>query len=378
MNLIALKMLTGDRAKYLGLVFGIAFSTLLITQQASIFNGILKRTASFTYDMREGDIWVMDKTVDNLDIIEPMRDSDLNLVRSVNGVKWAVPLFKVMTIAKPNQGKMSQVTLIGVDDNSLVGAPQKMILGNYSDIKNPDAFIVDSVGYHLLWPNEEFQLGKIIEMNDRRAVLVGVADVLPSFQFAPIIFTRYSKALEYSNGGRKRLSFILVKAQDEVDKKLLAEKISQETNLMARTNADFATSTIMYYIKNTGIPINFGLTVMLGIIVGATIVGLLLNMFINDNIRQFGALKAMGVSDFTVVKMVLVQTLIVLALGLSIGSGMAALFFNATYNLPALKGVYLPLFIWLLAVCLISIVTILSSLFSVRRILKLDPAIVFK
>ena len=30
MNLVALKMLWGDKAKYLGLVFGIAFATLLM------------------------------------------------------------------------------------------------------------------------------------------------------------------------------------------------------------------------------------------------------------------------------------------------------------------------------------------------------------
>lgn len=378
MNLIALKMLIGDRGKYLGLVFGIAFSTLLITQQASIFNGILKRTASFAYEIREGDIWVMDKTVDNLDIIEPMRENDLNLVRSVDGVKWAVPLFKTMTIAKPHSGKMGQVTLIGVDDNSLVGIPHKIILGNFEDIRKPDAFVVDSVGYGLLWPNQKMELGKIIEMNDSRAVLVAVADVLPSFQFAPIIYTRYSKALEYSSGGRKRMSFILTKAADGANKEELAKKISDETHLTARTNENFAASTIKYYIENTGIPINFGITIALGIIVGATIVGLLLNMFINDNIRQFGALKAMGLSDFSLLKMVLVQTAIVLILGVSMGSGMAAVFFYSTHDLPALKGFYLPIWIWLLAVCLISVVTILSSMFSLRRILKIDPAIVFK
>ncbi len=371
-------MLVGDRGKYLGLIFGIAFATLLIIQQASIFNGILRRTASFAFEIREADIWVMDKTVDNLDIIEPMRDSDLDLVKSVDGVKWAVSLLKSNAIAKPYGGKMSQVTLIGLDDNSLIGIPRKIIMGNYKDIEKPDAFIVDGVGYGLLWPNEKMKLGKVIEMNDKRAVLVAIADVLPSFQFAPIIYTRYSKALEYSNGGRKRMSFILAKSQDGIKNEELANKITLQTNLKARTSANFAKSTILYYIENTGIPINFGVTVLLGIIVGASIVGLLFNMFINENIRQFGALKAMGVSNFSLMKMVMIQALLVLSIGIAIGSGMAAVFFYFTHDLPALKGFYMPIFVLFGAISLISVVTILSSLLSLKKVLDLDPAIVFK
>ena len=37
MNFVALRMLTGDRAKYLGLIFAIAFCTFLLENQTSIF-----------------------------------------------------------------------------------------------------------------------------------------------------------------------------------------------------------------------------------------------------------------------------------------------------------------------------------------------------
>jgi hypothetical protein len=56
---IALKMLTGDRAKYLGLVFGITFATLLMSQQVSIFIGLMTRTASQIVDVREADVWAV-------------------------------------------------------------------------------------------------------------------------------------------------------------------------------------------------------------------------------------------------------------------------------------------------------------------------------
>ena len=43
---IAIRMLTGDAQKFYGLVFGIAFSTLLITQQLTIFVNLIERGAS--------------------------------------------------------------------------------------------------------------------------------------------------------------------------------------------------------------------------------------------------------------------------------------------------------------------------------------------
>ena len=63
MRSIAIKMLLGDRAKYLGLVFGVTFATLLMAQQVSIFIGVMARTASAIYAVSEADIWVMDQRV---------------------------------------------------------------------------------------------------------------------------------------------------------------------------------------------------------------------------------------------------------------------------------------------------------------------------
>ena len=60
MNFVALRMLTGDRAKYLGLIFAIAFCTFLLENQTSIFASILNRTGSQILDVTDADVWVMD------------------------------------------------------------------------------------------------------------------------------------------------------------------------------------------------------------------------------------------------------------------------------------------------------------------------------
>jgi putative ABC transport system permease protein len=47
MSFIALKMLFGDRAKYIGIVIGLTFASLLITQQSAIFAEMMTRISAF-------------------------------------------------------------------------------------------------------------------------------------------------------------------------------------------------------------------------------------------------------------------------------------------------------------------------------------------
>jgi putative ABC transport system permease protein len=113
MELIALKMLFADKAKYFGLVLGIIFATLLMSQQVSIFIGLIELTGSQIKDVQEGDIWVMDPELTYIDEIRLMSDSQLKKVRSVEGAQWAVALYKGQTVMRSLDGSIGQSLLHG-------------------------------------------------------------------------------------------------------------------------------------------------------------------------------------------------------------------------------------------------------------------------
>src|SRR5215831_4398708 len=167
MNWIALRMLTGDRAKYLGLIFGVTFATFLMSQQVSVFMGILKRTGNAILDVRDADIWVMDNRVRFVDEAPPLKDTDLQRVRGVPGVQWAVRYYKGNARTRLNDGNTRNVVLTGIDDDTLVGAPREMLVGSVADLKRPDAVIVDKAGYEFMWGDEPYRLGRTFELNDR-------------------------------------------------------------------------------------------------------------------------------------------------------------------------------------------------------------------
>lgn len=234
---VALKMLVGDSAKYFALIFGVAFATLLMSQQVSIFIGLMSRTAAQVIDVREADVWVMDPRVRYVDEVEPLPDSVLGRVRSVEGVQWAAPLYKGLAIFRTREGLINQVSLVGLDDESLIGAPRKWLAGDVDALRRPGGIVFDAQGAELIWPDADpvSKVGTEAEINDVRVQVTGVVDSLPPFITFPIAYVRYSEAMRLTPPARNKMSFVVVRAADGQDPKALAERISRQTGLQALT-----------------------------------------------------------------------------------------------------------------------------------------------
>src|SRR5437762_3003611 len=378
MNWIALKMLTGDRSKYLGLIFGVSFATVLMTQQIAIFAGIMQRTVSQILDVRDADIWVMDNKVRFIDEVPGLPSTDLDRVRGVPGVAWAVKLYKGQVRARLADGNFRNVILFGLDDATLVGGPQEMIAGSLDDLRQADAVIIDKAGYEYMWPDEPYQLARVFEMNDRRAVLVGVCKASAPFTTLPVLYTRYGQAARFVPRERNLKSFVLVKPQEDLPAKEVCQRIQERTGLMALTQEQFFWKTIAYFLGSTGIPVNFGITIALGFIIGVAIAGQTFYLFTIENLKQFGALKAMGLSNVRIVGMILLQALVVGFIGYGLGMGLAAAFFESASHVTHLAGLHIYWQVMAGVGVAVLVIVVLASLLSIRRVLVLEPAIVFR
>lgn len=376
---IAIRMLTGDRVKFIGLVFGVAFSTLLITQQLTIFVNLLLRGAAAVHEVSSVDIWVMDPAGRTTDVTLPMPSTDLQRVRGVPGVDWAVPMIRSGANVRTPDGALEPVTVVGLDDATLLGLPRSVMLGQRESLREPDAVFIDGVGARKLFGTDAAAMDVRLELNDQRAVIRGLVDAEPTFTSGVLLYTRYSNALSFVPGTRNRLSFVLARASAGEDAAIVARRIEAETGLRARTSEQFAQDGIAYIIDNTGIPINFGITVALGVIVGIAIVGLTFSLFIRDNIKQFGALKAIGVTNATIRMMVLAQSALVALIGYGLGLILAISFIGlgATYS-DAFKGFYTPFQIPLIAAGTVIVMILITGFLALRQVLKTEPAEVFR
>lgn len=382
MYYIAMQMLFGDRGKYIAMVVGITFAALIMTQQPAIFHGLMSRTYSFIGDVGLPDIWVMDPGVQYVEEHKPLRDTDLARVRGVTGVEWAAPMYKNFMTAKLPDGQTKTIDLTGLDDATLVGAPV-MVAGDLRQIRRADSVIVDYEAatdrLRVKLPDgtdRPLAIGDELEINDRRAVVVGLSKSTRNFVLQPQVFTTYTRATLFAPQNRRQLTYILVKAAEGADAKVFADKITERTGLKAYTKQEFKILTKDYWMNNTGIPINFGISVMLGFIVGAAIAGQTFYNFIRENIKQYAALKAMGLRNGLLAKMVLLQAAVVGVIGYGIGVGLTALF-GLQVNDSVLAFQMSPGLLVFAGIGVLFIVFI-ASMLALRQVIKVDPAVVFR
>lgn len=385
MGSIALKMLMGDRAKFFGIIMGLTFASLLITQQMAIFIGLMTRTFGFVTDAQLPDIWVMDPKVQFVDDMKPLQETQLYRARGVEGVEWAVPMYRGFLRARLEDGNFQMCIVNGLDDATLIGGPARMVEGKLEDLRRSEGVIVDAVmardklakpAAYPGGPTIPLKIGDTIELNDHRAVVVGLCETSPTLMAQPVIYTTYTRALTFAPRERRLMTFVLVKAKAGQDIDEVCRRIEASTGLKARPRKDVENLTYDYYMKYTGIPINFGIAVALGFIVGTAIAGQTFYNFTLENLRFFGALKAMGASDRKLLGMIVLQALLVGFIGYGLGVGLAALFGEFT------QGTQLAfLFPWKLlafSAAAITVICVLSALISIRKVMTTEPAIVFK
>lgn len=375
---IALRMLFGDPVKLLGLVAGIAFSTLLMAQQGGFFVGLISRSSNGVTALPSADVWIMDPRTETAESPVALRPIDLYRVRGVAGVDTAQTLLQATVTLRTTEGRSTAATLYGLDDTMLTGLPASFVQGGPAGLARPDSLAIDILSAGRLWP-DGVDLGAgaapTLEINDRRAVVTSVTDTLPGFGAPGVLHARAVNAVNWAPDARP--SYILVTTQE--DPRTVAARITEATGLKALASEDFARATVGYVIANTGIAFSFGVVIGLGAIVGILVSGLTFTLFVNDNIRQFAVLKAVGVSNLRLVGMVSSQALTVAFLGFAFGLWAAAGFFEGV-NRPEsdLKGFFLP---WQMAVgvggATVAIV-LLATVVSLRRVLRLDPATIFR
>jgi putative ABC transport system permease protein len=271
--------------------------------------------------------------------------------------------------------------LVGIDDATLMGGPPWMVQGTLADLRRDRGILIDAgTAVQKLFMKRgggrELRVGDYLSINDNDAVVVGSYRARPTFFWEPVIYTTYSRALQWAPRERNLLSFVLVKVKAGADLEQVRRAIESKTGLTARTNEEFIQLTADYILTATGILVNFSIAVALGFVIGLIVAGQMLYNFTLDNLRHYGSLKAMGVANLTLARMVLLQALTVAILGYGIGVGLASLMgwliwhmhlaFAMPWQIPAFTAVAI------LTICMI------ASLLSLIPVFRLEPAVVFK
>ena len=417
---VAMKMLLGDRAKYVGLLFGITFTSFLVTFAGSYFCGFMTRGFALIAENPGADVWVMDAAVESTEQTTNIPDSALSRVRSVDGVLSAVPLALATADVRFPNGRFQSFQLIGVDDAVLFGLPPLQGGVSPAVLRTPDAVVVDPGGTegklqtpvlaadqwpygrphlevptpelggatalyrlipdsfkpHLGVPTRELAAGDQLLVNDHRVVVRGRAKALPRYPPHPLMYTTFSNASRMLPPERHLLTFVLAKAAPSVSPQELASRIKAQTGLKARSSDDFKADTVAWLLINSEDVGDMASMISIAVLVGLGVTGVMLYMFTIDSLKQYAVLKAMGANSRLLLTMIFVQSGLCALLGTGLGLGLCAIIgqiaivefdypFRMMWFTPVLGGV------------MVLLVSVVAAAISARPVLKLEPGVVF-
>ena len=371
---IAFKLLVNDKGKFAALLVGITFAVFLMIQMTSMFAGVLKRSSS-TITNIGAKMWVMDPAVNSPVSSIPMPDYVLDAARSINGVKYAVPLYSGSALVKLRDGTYQAATVIGLDDSTLFGRPA-LLEGKIEDIYAENGFIVvNDAEFRKL---ENPKIGTEFEINDNRGVVVGIAKVASSGLFGnPTLYTTYNRAITYIPSARFTTSYILVQPKNSSDIPFIKQQV-QKLGYQALTDDEFIQKISDFYVYQTGFGINLLIMTAISFIVGLSISGQTFYTFILENLDKFGALKAIGAKGRELVYMILFQATFTAFIGYGLGVGLAALLIMAArLRLPdyAAQITYMNLGS---AFIMVVIIAGISSYIGIRKVIRIEPFDIFR
>lgn len=372
---LAFRLTLHNRTRLVVTLFGVVFSSYLTLTEVALYIGMMENATSLIRHSR-ADVWVASRGIRNFDFAKLFPEDRMKQIVSLPDVAWAKRIMLTWGFLKLPDGAQEQVEIIGYDPNDPVGGPWEMAEGRPDVVADGAKIILDeSTGQRL----GSLVLGSTWEVNDQKVRLSGLSRSVKTFTTAPVVFTSYSFAQAVSSDIAREAStaFIAIKLRDvKATGRVVSHlhEVLRDNDVMS--TRQFIKRTIYYWTAETGMGAAFCLTAILGLVVGAGVIGQNVSANTMEHLAELATLKAMGASNAAIDTIIVGQAFIDALGGYLIATVLAFM------SRPILEehGVSLAFHPSLVAGLLIFILTVSGAvaLFSVRRVRRLDPAIVFR
>jgi putative ABC transport system permease protein len=370
---IARKNLFHDKVRFAVALAGIAFAVVLITVQLGIYLAFLSNV-SVLIDHTEADLWVTAQGLENFDFGRPFSEKKLYEVQEVPGVQWAEKYMLAFAYWKTPGGSQEEVQMVGFNPATMVGAPWNIVRGNPQDVKYFNSVFYDEAETNRLG---NVPIGAETEINGRRVRVAGITRGSRSFIQTPYIFTSFKNALLLSFVNKGNTVYVLAKVAPgykvEEVKRRLREHVK---DVDVYTAHEFSQKTRSYWMINTGTGIALLSIALMGVLIGTVIVANTIYTSTTEHLKEFGTLKAVGASNWDLYKIIIEQALINSVIGYGVGMIVSYWVIQAIKkgHLQVLLPWSVLVGIYILTACM----CLWSSVLSIYKVTKIDPALVFK
>lgn len=367
MLFLARKNLFQEKTRLLISIGGVAFSVLLIMILIGLYQG-------WNYKMGEyirtipADLWVEQAggkdMFHSVSILPASAEENIQKIEGVEKVK----AFSGRRVALEHNGREIIIYLVGYDERT--GAGPVRIVDGKSTPGSKEVIIDKKIA------NEnKLKVGDKIEIGDIEFAIAGIAeggDVV-TLSYAFIDATEAKQLFRLPN----IVNYYIVETKNGADKAQIASAIETLVQGSKVVTKDKFVEDNTELIRETFLPIIYVL-VLIGIAVGIAFIGLTIFTSTVEKAKEYGVLKAIGMSNSQLYGIVIKQSLIAGFIGFMLGFGLTVL-------IAQIAGRFVPEFVSLIRaydvtwIFLLTIfMAVIAAYMPVRRIAKIDPAEVFK
>jgi putative ABC transport system permease protein len=371
---LARRNLFHDKVRLTVTLTGIVFAVVLIIVQLGLFLGFTSTTSALI-EHAGADLWIASAGVPYLEQTQPFLERKLYQVRATPGVGEAEKILTDWARWKRPDGATESPYIIGFNTDRPLAGPWNLVEGSLRDLDIPDAVIIDTLYQKKLGIE---RTGQVVEINGQRARVVGFTQGIRSFTTSPYVFTSFRNAQRFLNRARHdQASFILVKVAPGADVDTVRRALSARlTGVDVLTAPQFARMTTAYWMFTTGAGIAVLMAAVLGLVVGVVVVAQTIYATTVDHLREFGTLKAMGASNRYIYRVILEQALVSAVIGYAL-----AMVASVFVLRGGAEGGAAILVTWQLLAAMFAITLVMcisAAAVSINKVMKIDPALVFR
>jgi putative ABC transport system permease protein len=370
---LAFRNLIYDKVKLTVTLTGVIFAVVLITVQLGLFLGFTKAICDII-DHTDADIWITPRGIPNYEQVAPMSEHPLHRILSVPGVRQVGKMVTQFVPWRKKSGGQQQSIIVGFDVNAGILAPWNLISGSREALQLPDTVIIDYLYQGKL---EIRQVGDTAEINGRRVRVVGITRGIRSFTTSPFVFTSLKNSLNYARLKEDQITYLLVRTSAGASPEEIRGQLKiRFPELDVYTKLEFRNKTQRNWIFETGAGAGIFTAAIMALVVGIVVVAQTLYASTIDHLNEFATLRAMGAGNRFLYSIIVLQAVISAVVGYALGIGIGFMISKASEATVTAIVVTPQLAAMMFVITLV--MCVVAALTSVRKVTRIEPAIVFK
>ena len=370
---LAWRNITRDYVRLAIAVIGVGFAVLLMVVQSGLLIGFAT-TSSSLIDHAQADLWIVPRGAKDVDQAGQMLERQKYRILGIQGVDSVDSLVVRFADWKRPDGGTESVIVVGIEAMRPALRPWNFIEGSSDDINSANAIVIDELYSRKLGVS---RVGETVEIMNRRARVVGITSRIRTFTQSPYVFTSLKNAKLLTGLADEQTTYLLVRARQgtNVDRLRSALQAALPSSDIW-TSRGFSWQTRVYWLVTTGAGAALLIAAILGVIVGLVIVSQTLYSATVERIEEYATIRAMGGSNRYLKAIIVRQSLLSGTAGYLLGVTAALVIAWLVDRSSAAPS--LPLWLLFLLALVTLAMCVGASLISIRKVLTVSAASVFR